>query len=215
MKSLATSFIWIHPCRPGSRHAQVSLFNRKHSVCVHKCPPFPHSNHSQKNSPTWRWHCRQRWLGIRSLVWKLQLEIMETNLHAHSTQHKSSYLPPSPQIPTHRVLAIPFQPRTSPLRIHRTLTTNHQYHQIHMSDMGRPLMDRHQRTYEEKVSGELGSLTLSSSGKAVKTQWRTTLLQNRRKAGKWGISLSGEFESHSYRWQVCSFFAFLSYPCLR
>ena len=203
MKSLATSFIWICPCRPGSRHAQVSLFNRKHSVCVHKCPPFPHSNHSQKNSPTWRWHCRQRWLGIRSLVRK------------PSTQRKSSYLPPSPQIPTHRVLAIPFQPRTSLLCIHRTLTTNHQYHQIRMSDVGRPLMDRHQRTYEEKVSGELGSLASSSSGKAVKTQWRTTLSQNRRKAGKQGISLPGEFESRSYRWQVCSFFAFLSYPCLR
>ena len=192
----------------------------------HESSPFPNSNQSppQKKQPL---HSAKTTLQTKA-IWNPKPGSETTtgnygNKLAY-TQH-SSYLPSSSQIPTHYPLAIPLRPRTYPLDIHHTLTTNHQRRQIRMSDVGRPPMGRHQRHLRRKSERRvrlirfewfLGRRSRSGGDRQRRRRGHAEHLhrwpRTRERAGNGGVSLSGEFKSRSYRRWVCSFL--LSFPCL-
>ena len=147
---------------------------------------------------------------------------METNLHTRSTQRKSSYPHPQNKTQTHHPLAIPLRPRTSPLRFHRTLTTNNQYPQIRMSDVGRPPMGRHQRHLRRKSERRtrvprceqfLGRRSRSGGGRQRRRRGHAEHFYRRPRTGErlgnGRVSLPGEFKSRSYRRRVCNLFCSL------
>jgi hypothetical protein len=203
------------------------LFQWKALCAYSQSFTISHSNHSQNSHrATRRRHRRRGRPGTRSLVRKPQPEIMETNLHTRSTQRKSSVITHLPPIPTHRVLAVPLRPRTSPLRVHRTLPTNHQHPQIRMSDVGRPPMGRHQRHLRRKSEWRarlprldqfLGRRSRGCGERQRRCRGHAEHFYRRPRTGErlgnGGVSLFGEFKSRGYRRWVCSFFFafFLSY----
>ena len=144
------------------------------------------------------------WSGNRNRkLWK------QTYMRAAlSVKHLSSHPPP---IPTHRVLAIPPRPRTS-LRIHRTLITNHQHPQVRMSDVGRPPVRQHQRHLRRQSEQRvrlpcleqfLGRQSKGGGERQRRRRGHAEYFYRRprtgERVGNEGVSLSGEFKSHSHR----------------
>ena len=143
---------------------------------------------------------------------------METNLHTRRTQRKSTTQPSFSQSQsTHNLLDIPLRPRTPPLRIHRTFTTNNQHPQIRMSDVGRPPMGRHQRHLRRKSEqrARLSRLEKFLGRRARRSRERhhgdsEHLCRTRtgKTVGNWSVSWFGEFKSRCHRRRVCPGFLF-------
>jgi len=117
--------------------------------------------------------------------------------------------------PISTLLDIPLRPRTPPLRIHRTLTTNNQHPQIRMSDVGRPPMGRHQRHLRRKSEqrARLSRLEKFLGRRARRCRERRhgdsehfCRTRTGKTMGNWSVSRSGEFKSRSYRRRARFFF---------